>query len=255
MIKILFPLTLLSFNSPLLFSETLPAEPPEEEHVAVGSKGLDEKARAELQARRSKEEGQKPSSQEETGLPEVKGANLKSDFMLAPARMGEMTLSAVNYVTALPVPAHMLKSVAIDSSSVEFEDGSHWSISPYDSYVLAGWYLGDQLTVVPDTSWFSSYSYYITNKATGTYVRADLTVGPLSFGPNSNWITGIDGLRHIYLQNGSIWCVDPRDIYLVSGWAINDHLIIGQEGDSWFHKGGFILINVNMDEYVRANPY
>jgi hypothetical protein len=136
------------------------------------------------------------------------------------------------------------------------EDGSHWEVSAFDSYVLTHWRREDSLVITPNYNWLCSYDYYITNKSNNnTFVKANLYIGPLAFGPFSHWIVDIDYFGgHVYLENQMVWCVDPQDTPILKSWAINDHIIFGLY-DSWFSSYDHILINVNMDDHVRVKQY
>ena len=78
-------------------------------------------------------------------------------------------------------------------------------------------------------------------------------VGPLAFGPYSHWITDIDYFGgHVYLENQMVWCVNASDNYVLSDWAVNDHVIFGLY-DSWLTPYDHILINVNMDDHLHSS--
>lgn len=159
-------------------------------------------------------------------------------------------------VFGFPVSIHMLVDIADNGRSIEIEDGSHWEVSSSDSYILNSWRHSDQLVITPNYSWFGAYEYYIVNKSDrDSSVRANLWVGPLQYGARSHWIVDIDPIGgHVRLENDMIWCIDPKDAFVFRSWAINDHVIMGTY-DSWFSPYTHILINVNMDEHVKARQY
>lgn len=259
-------LPLLSFLSVIFSSSFLLAdigleteEPMAiEEHVSIGSREFDPKEKELIHERRIKEhENENVQKQEPQEGQLFKRVSYKlesnhSPFILAPSYAEKPQFTKAAY-TALPVSSHTLYSIADNDLSVELEDGSHFEIS--NSYTVRTWRPGDAISITPDYSWFSSYDYYIMNKTTNTYVKANLHIGPIAFGTFSNWIVDIDYFRgHVYLQNGMIWCVNPQDEHLLKHWAINDHIISGLENSMWSYYD-HILINVNMDEYIRVKQY
>lgn len=150
---------------------------------------------------------------------------------------------------------HWLNTVSAYGDTIEIEDGSWWKIASGDSHTTQYWRPGDILIVTPNRGWFSSYYYCITNKNNGSSVRANLNVGPLAFGPNTHWINSVDQVTgHVFLDNGTCWCISNKDAYIFRNWAPNDTIIVGLN-DSWFSSYDHILINVNMNTYVRAKQY
>ena len=115
--------------------------------------------------------------------------------------------------------------------------------------------MGDPIAITPNHSFLSEYNYYVVNKATGSYVAADLILGPIAFGSYTHWIIGMDYTSgHVYLENGSTWTISSNDLFIFNDWAINDTIILGSN-DSWFSCYDNLLINVNMNNYVRARKY
>lgn len=150
---------------------------------------------------------------------------------------------------------HQLVNFVDHDKTIEIEDGSCWEISESDADILRNWTREDFLIITPSYSWFSSYDYFITNKTSGTSVKANISHVPAAFGPYSHWIADIDYFGgHIQLENQTTWCVDPQDSSLIKNWAVNDHIIIGLY-DSWFSSNDHILINANADEHIRARQY
>lgn len=158
------------------------------------------------------------------------------------------------------INGHTVKSISEDSRSVELEDGSHWTIDPSHTSTLTRWRLGEAISITPNyNSWFSygqpAYEYLITNKNTQTYVKAKMHMGPIQFGKNSNWIVFIDSYSgRVVLQNDMEFQVSPSERCLLKKWEINDHIILGNYS-SWFSKDNRILINVEMNNHVRARHY
>jgi hypothetical protein len=155
----------------------------------------------------------------------------------------------------LSVTTHWVNTIAVDGDSIEMEDGSWWKISSGDSYKVLGWRVNDPLVITPYNTWLSSTSYTITNKNTGSRVKAKLSVGPITYGPNSHWVTSFEPFSgYVCLENNSCWTISSSDLNLLREWALNDTIIIGVN-DQWFSSYDFILINVNMNHFVRAKRY
>lgn len=155
----------------------------------------------------------------------------------------------------LPDYTHWLSNIGPNGHLIDMEDGTRWEIASGDIYRLNSWRLNDPIVVTPNYSWFSSGDFYITNQNTNTSVRADLVVSPIAFGPYSHWIIGIDhNAGRVYLENGTSWTMSSGDYFVYRTWEVNDHIIIGYN-DSFLSAYDRILINFNMDSYVRAKQY
>jgi hypothetical protein len=236
---------------------------PNEEHVAVGSRPMDSEMLKKIEEQKLQEAYESNVTKEpECGLqPQVRKATFQSSgtspFRLASARAFLPQLSLANY----PLSCHWLTWKSVDLRHIKIEDGSAWAIAPNDFYIVNGWRFDDPLFITPISNWFISEQYYIMNRSNNTYVKANLVDGPITFGPYSHWIQSVDPIEgHVILENQSIWCIDPQDIYILSDrrnsneWAPNDHIIIVLH-DSRFSDYDHVLINVNMDNRVRARPY
>jgi hypothetical protein len=254
--------SLLLLNAHLLGEETFTEdqEASIEGHVSVGTRKTDPSTQELMRNLRAKEQEEEEethnnvSAQQMLRRASFKLANSSQQFMLAPREM--MTRPQISLTSlAYPINSHWLTSIADSNRSIEMEDGSHWEVSPFDSYILRNWKREDSLVITPNYNWLSSYDYYITNKSTNTYVKANLYIGPVAFGPFSHWIVDVDYIGgHVYLENQMVWCINPQDNYVLKDWSVNDHIIFGIY-DSWFSSYDHILINVNMDNHIRAKQY
>lgn len=264
--KLLLPTlaTVLFFNGYLTADEIAQesTETSIEGHIPVREREMDSEKREQMLRSRTAQSDEEMNEQAETQLP-VKNANHRirasqSPFMLAPRQMtnpGVTLAAAYGGAYTFPINCHWLTSIADSARSFELEDGSHWEVAPADAYVLRNWRREDSLVITPNSSWLSSYDYYVTNKTNNSYVKANLFVGPMAFGPYSHWIVDVDYFGgHVYLENQMVWCVNPQDNYVLKDWAVNDHIIFGLY-DSWFSPFNHILINVNMDNYVHVKQY
>ena len=144
---------------------------------------------------------------------------------------------------------------------LKLEDGSEWIFDKDKASLVRDWKSGDTIVLAPKgwSLWGSNYAYTIINKEWGESVDANLFLGPLAFGNYTSWVIGIDvNLGQVYLINGegerSVWEVASQDLYLFEDWTVNDTLFVGQNNSWlwWFSSHNHVLVNVNMNHYVRA---
>jgi hypothetical protein len=254
--------TLLFFNGPLIAEESTQenTEISVEGHVAVRSREIDPEKREAMKSLRAEQR----EDEETTDQSEAQGAlqrasnkliSNESQFMLAPSHVVRPQIALTRDRDRFPINSHWLSSVADSNRSLELEDGSHWEVSSSDASIIRTWRREDVLVISPNYSWLSSYDYYITNKSANSYVKANLYVGPVAFGPYSHWIVEVDYVGgHVYLENQMVWCTDPSDDKHLQNWAINDHVIFGLY-DSLFSSFDHVLINVNMNNHIRVKQY
>lgn len=141
------------------------------------------------------------------------------------------------------------------ADSIELTDGSQWGLPPSAEKIVSSWQEGDELAIYPDRAWFHAYDYSIYNKNNDTKVAAILSEGPFAFHELSNWILHIDHWTgHVQLQDTSTWCVHPKDEILLEEWSLNDHILIGSDTLPFSYYPQ-VLINVDMNEHVRARQY
>lgn len=147
------------------------------------------------------------------------------------------------------------KIVSPNGESVELDDGSVWKVNKYDGYKVLSWKVSDELVITQNHRWFTSYQYRIINQATGTSIEANLFLGPIVNGIASRYASSIDfhnGLA--LLTDGTQWEICPSDFSLFANWANGDAIIIGFNS-GWDSKYDGLLINVNMNQSVRAKQY
>ena len=96
---------------------------------------------------------------------------------------------------------------------------------------------------------------YRTPSGLRIFARTFILFNPIAFGPYTHWIIGMDFRSgHVYLENGTTWTISSNDLFIFNEWAINDTIILGSN-DSWFSNYDSLLINVNMNNFVRARNY
>lgn len=161
--------------------------------------------------------------------------------------------------TYYPASIHWLSAVAAFGDSVELEDGSTWKVSSYDQYKANNWRAEDPLVITQNHRWFSKYNYRIINKTSGAAVEANLYFGPIKNGPHTLYVTSIDSVKNtINAINGkneiTHWEVCAKDWLAFSDWDLNDAIIVGYNS-GWDSSYECILLNVNMDNFVRAKQF
>lgn len=171
------------------------------------------------------------------------------------AAMQSERVLPIAYQAYKPKYYHWTNSIINFGDSIELEDGSQWSIAPTHAYKATGWRIYDPIIITPNHSWFSSYTYCITNQATGSYVEANFYLSPIPFGPYTHWVVALDKYAgHVFLEDGSSWKVSHDDWRLFEQWLINDFIIIGYN-DVWFSSYDHILINVNAEHHIRVTHF
>jgi hypothetical protein len=213
-------------------------ETSSEERVAVNTRPMSSEKRTLMESKRAQGD-EEPSAEENQPLDKTdlfSSSSFEIDFFY-------------------PLHFHWLCSVGQYGECVEMEDGSHWAIAADDVFTLNNWRSGDLLSITPYWGVDSRYAYYVSNKSNGSRARANLFVGPYASGPYTHRIVAIDRMKgQLFLENGSSWRVAPLDYYLFNDWAIDDTLIIG-DNEAWLSSYTRILINVNINNHVRAKQF
>jgi hypothetical protein len=145
---------------------------------------------------------------------------------------------------------HYLDTYSLWDNTIELHDGSLWRVNSFDMHKILNWASNDVLSLTY-TDFFFGEKYKISNTMTGDSVLVDLLDGPVRFGPNTHWVIGIDHfLGRVYLEDGTYWDVRFMDKDLLSQWALNDTIILG-DSKVWWNDA--MLINVNMNHTVHAS--
>lgn len=137
--------------------------------------------------------------------------------------------------------------------TVEFEDGSIWSVSFSDRRKTLNWMSGDTVIVTPNENepMLSTEDFCLVNLNTYVTVKANLCLGPLCCGCYTYYIVGIDYVhREVYLNDGSVWQVSFWDNSILDTWCFDHAVIIGINDGYLSHSNPNILINVNRMNYV-----
>ncbi len=154
-----------------------------------------------------------------------------------------------------PLTCGWLANKAVTGNVVALGDGSQWKISPDFVGEVQDWKMQDPIFVSPNYTPFSAHTFWLQNKRTGSSAMANLFLGPEEFGQNSHWIAHIDRPNHVvFIENRVGFDVDARDRDLLADWSVRDTVIVGVS-NSWYGSSDHILINVNLNQFVRGRIY
>jgi hypothetical protein len=149
---------------------------------------------------------------------------------------------------------HNVISVSATGDSLCIEDGSVWNTFSNQTDVTT-WHMDDVLVITPNYNYFfyTNYKFKIINTITNEYVYTNIHLGPYVDNENAHIIHNIIFYENrIVLNNGSVWEVSSYDMKKVAyNWLVGDGLIIGTN-DQNFSSYKYILIDVNMNNFVKA---
>jgi len=232
----------------LTANEMPSSEATYQEHVVVSSTPMSAEKKEEMYHARAAEVEKAQSLEKESASKKCASYALN---------LSQGTLYFNQYT---PLSQHFLQQIKrLESAyAIEMEDGSHWTIPETEVAKTLEWRPGSRLSITPHRGgWFynSPYSYYIINEDAGSYVSSNLHIGPIAQGPKTHWIMAIDYAKgNIFLENGTSWSVAEEDLYLFDEWVNNQTIIIGNN-DRWFASHSSILINVDINNFVRAKRF
>ncbi len=161
------------------------------------------------------------------------------------------------YVTTHEGAFHRPIVITINGDTVELEDGSCWQVYFFDRNKTLDWFTTDRIIITQNMGWFSSSSYYYElvnlDKIYNNHVRVNLVIKPFYNGYYTHWITAIDPIMNeVYLDDGTIWAMDPFDHSMIRDWRINDTVIIGVNACDNPTCPPNLLINAQTLEYGRG---
>jgi hypothetical protein len=167
-------------------------------------------------------------------------------------RSGEEVLSYEDTVNAkgLYGPVfHYPSTHATYGENITFNDGSRWAVHPYSRYIILAWNASDVVFIKPNTSWFSSYRYILSNQSTGDQVEVNL-IGA----SNYLQLVSIDFYNGIlFLSDGSMWPMNTYDYSTYSNWHSYDRIIIGLNSYNRSPYYTYIIINAEDSCFVESN--
>ncbi|MBA2728189.1 MAG: hypothetical protein H0U49_08480 [Parachlamydiaceae bacterium] len=174
--------------------------------------------------------------------------------------------SPVTYITTHEGVMHTVYSLSQFGDYVTLNDGLTWFVRPADRYKTGNFlvvteydyflntnfcYFTDNILILPG-SVFSAYDYVLVNATTGETLEVDLVQPTPGQIVSSYTVLAIAG-NTVYLQDGSIWTVPASDQGMLYRWYPGDSITIGINDGFFTGWNRNILINVNLNEYVRGN--
>lgn len=161
-----------------------------------------------------------------------------------------------NYPPVYFSPAvHCLAAVSVFGDSLTIEDGSQWVVNARDASKVLSWSSQDPILITQNHRWFSKFKYRIYNQNSGSYVEANLNLGPIDDGKHAPSVIAIDTVHgELVLSDNSRWQISSYDISLFEDWRLNDLIIIGYNS-GWDSGSPVLLINVDMNHCVRAQQF
>ena len=145
---------------------------------------------------------------------------------------------------------HTLKEILEDSNSLVLDDGACFSIHPTDFPALLKWKSDTKVRITPNTSWFSSYNYLITNTETSFPIRANVAQPTKELHPERKILALFRASYLLVTDDGFLFGIKLEAKHHWS-WNPKETVIIGDasdETDEW----NKILINPLRNEYVLA---
>lgn len=137
---------------------------------------------------------------------------------------------------------------------IYLEDGSGWKLqTSRDIHEINTWAQKDPIKITPNVGWFTKgYGYIITNTVSSSYVYADLYKCSEPGRPTTRYIDSIDCYYGIIkLDNGQIFILSSNDYATFQKWQAGDYIIVASY-ESYFSSYVYYLINVNMNQGIRA---
>lgn len=160
-------------------------------------------------------------------------------------------------------PYRLLTNKDPNGWNVELDDGSVWrAASSSDAYEMKNWRVNDTLVIHPTAfpNW-SGGRFFIVNERLNRSSVVELSQGPILNRSTNNQITYIDYSNgYLELHDGagriSTWTISYADRAAFQKWKPNQSVIIGSNEDcyaGWLSNQGYILINVERNDFVNAN--
>lgn len=159
------------------------------------------------------------------------------------------------YAPAYSKPLYIVKGIGASGKTLTFENETIWELSNSSAATARTWNPGAYVIIIPNTSWFSSYTYRLENVLDGSSVSANLSEGP--FVKYATFISFVDPMTHsVALTDNTVWTIsnDSRSSRILRSWQQGQAVLIG-ESRGWFGwPNGNILININENDYIAVHP-
>ncbi|MBS0654872.1 MAG: hypothetical protein JSR46_03770 [Verrucomicrobia bacterium] len=144
---------------------------------------------------------------------------------------------------------------------IAIKDGSEWTVSESDRYIVQNWAPNTKITFAPNLSSWSfimgepMHKYRAVNLETGESVEVNLSQGPFIHKKESRRIKQINkSTGEVRFDNGTAWrCAYNGPVSEVfHDWKVGDFVITGIN-DSWYALNKQdIIINVSADNWLPA---
>lgn len=147
--------------------------------------------------------------------------------------------------------------------NVELDDGSIWrAVDSSSAYEMKYWKTNDPVVIHPTAfpNWAGG-RFFLLNERLNTTATVELSQGPILNRSTNAQITYIDySSGYLEIQDGigrsSCYQVDYADSALFQNWRPGQSIIVGSNEDcyaGWLSNYSYILINVEKNEFVKAN--
>ncbi len=167
----------------------------------------------------------------------------------------------ISYSETWVPPYRALKATLSNGYAIEMDDGSVWNINAGYHKNVKRWESNDYIVFYPcSLSSWNRQKFWAYNPRLRAKAECSLSLGPIQYGPCTNHVQELDFYRgECFLQDGrgyqNLWRISSDDLYRFIKWRINDAVIVGSKNhpdQAPFSSYGYILLNVQENEYVKA---
>jgi hypothetical protein len=147
--------------------------------------------------------------------------------------------------------------------NVELDDGSIWrAVDSSSASEMKYWKTNDPVVIHPTAfpNWAGGRFFFLNERLNATAI-VELSQGPILNRSTNAQITYIDySSGYLEIQDGigrsSYFHIDYADSLLFQNWRPGQSIIVGSNEDcyaGWLSNYSYILINIEKNEFVRAN--
>jgi hypothetical protein len=147
--------------------------------------------------------------------------------------------------------------------NVELDDGAIWrAVDSSSASEMKYWKTNDPVVIHPTAfpNWAGG-RFFLLNERLNTTAVVELSQGPVLNRSTNAQITYIDySSGYLEIQDGigrsSYFHIDYSDSLIFKSWRPGQSIIVGSNEDcyaGWLSNYSYILINVEKNEFVRAN--
>ncbi|WP_075883609.1 hypothetical protein [Candidatus Protochlamydia sp. W-9] len=134
-------------------------------------------------------------------------------------------------------------AISGNADVIQLNDGSHWSVHPYQREIIRHWVQTDIIFIKPKSSCFSNYAYVLQNRSTRETVEVNLIGAPQSMSSATRWIVNLEPRKKlIQLNDNTIWQINQDD-YTFRKWHIGQLVLVGVNNHWRIAQFPHILIN------------